>query len=167
MIDLNPVPQNYYQTERAQLIQQSRPEWTDIWYQHQYAVEQHVPPHFLLIQVQAEDIRFLQELPSYEEAGIQKRFRELADKWYEEIGGDSSLTRINSNLNYLRIIKLGERVIPLIIEELEKEPAPWFLALQVLSERDDIGQDTPGDFSKITKAWLDWSKDATPAIQGG
>src|ERR1039457_514510 len=64
------------------------------------------------------------------------KFRHYAAKWKEEIGGDSSLTNATSNMNYLRIIRLGDVAIPLILRELQKEPAPWFIALRAISEDD-------------------------------
>src|ERR1700733_14359961 len=49
---------------------------------------------------------------SDDRSSLEKAFREFADKWYKEISGQSSLSRITSNENYLKIIKLGEGVVP-------------------------------------------------------
>ena len=68
----------------------------------------------------------------------------------------SSVSQIISNKYYLRVIALGKPAIPLIIEDLRKEAAPWFSALSVLTERDDIGRDHRGQFRKIANAWIDW-----------
>lgn len=87
------------------------------------------------------------------------KFRYYAAKWKEEIGGDSSLTNITSNMNYLRIIRIGNEAIPLILRELQQGPAPWFVALRAISEEDSIGRDSPGDFRKMAAAWIQWGKD--------
>lgn len=84
------------------------------------------------------------------------KFRHYAAKWKEEIGGDSSLTNATSNMNYLRIIRLGDVAIPLILRELQKEPAPWFIALRAISEDDSVGRDSPGDFRKKAADWIRW-----------
>lgn len=96
----------------------------------------------------------LQELTEHE-----KKFRYYASKWKDETGGDSSLTNITSNMNYLRIIRIGDEAIPLILRELRREPAPWFVALRAISEDDSIGRDSPGDFRKTAAAWIQWGKD--------
>lgn len=89
----------------------------------------------------------------------ENKFRHYAAKWKEEIGGDSSLTNITSNMNYLRIISIGDEAIPLILQELQREPAPWFVALRAISEEDSVGRDSPGNFRKIAASWIQWGKD--------
>jgi hypothetical protein len=89
----------------------------------------------------------------------QAKFRYYAAKWKHETGGDSSLTNITSNMNYLRIIRIGEEAIPLILQELQRESAPWFVALRAISEDDSVGRDSPGDFRKMAAAWIQWGKD--------
>lgn len=86
----------------------------------------------------------------------ERKFRYYAEKWKEEIGGDSSLTNATSNMNYLRIIKLGDDAIPLILQELKKGPAPWFIALRAISEDDTVGRGSPGDFRKKAADWIQW-----------
>jgi len=89
----------------------------------------------------------------------EAKFRYYASKWKEEIGGDSSLTNITSNMNYLRIIRIGDKAIPFILQELQQEPAPWFVALRAISEDDSVGRDSPGNFRKMAAAWIQWGKD--------
>ena len=90
---------------------------------------------------------------------IERKFREYADKWYAETARDSSLTRITSNVNYLKVIKLGSSVVPLILRELQSpDPAPWFLALRVLTEETNVGREYPGDFRRMAEAWISWGK---------
>ena len=89
----------------------------------------------------------------------EKKFRYYAAKWKDEIGGDSSLTNITNNMNYLRIIRIGDEAIPLILQELQREPAPWFVALRAISEDDSVGRNSPGDFRKMAAAWIQWGKD--------
>ena len=71
-------------------------------------------------------------IPESERARLkepEEKFQYYLSKWKEETGGDSSLTNITSNMNYLRIISLGIEVVPMILRELQREPAPWFVAL--------------------------------------
>lgn len=89
----------------------------------------------------------------------EAKFHYYASKWKEEIGGDSSLTSATSNMNYLRIIRIGEDAIPLILKDLQKHPAPWFIALRAISEDDSIGRGSPGDFRKKAAEWIQWGKE--------
>jgi len=92
----------------------------------------------------------------YDLVTLDQRFKELATKWYQETGATSSITKKTSNINYLKIIALGKPVVPLILNELRRIPAPWFLALGVLTGEMEIGKEFPGDFKKIAAAWVRW-----------
>jgi hypothetical protein len=91
-------------------------------------------------------------------SSLEKDFRKYADKWYAETIRDSSISRMTSNVNYLKVIKLGTPVIPLILRELQSAPAPWFLALRVLTE-EEVGKEYAGNFEKIAEAWVSWGKE--------
>ena len=50
--------------------------------------------------------------------------------------------------------------IPLILRELEKEPAHWFPALKKLSGgQDPVPADRRGDVEAMRRAWLAWGRD--------
>jgi hypothetical protein len=87
---------------------------------------------------------------------LEVRFCSLASRWKAEIGPDSSLSNITNNMNYLRIIAMGEEAIPLILRELQREPAPWFVALRAITGEDSVDRDFPGNFRKKADAWLRW-----------
>jgi hypothetical protein len=89
---------------------------------------------------------------------LSSQFYELASRWREEIGPDSSLSNITSNINYLRVISLGLGVVPFILQDLQREPAPWFVALRAITGNDTIGAEYPGNFKKKAAAWLDWGR---------
>ena len=89
----------------------------------------------------------------------EQKFRYYVAKWKEEIGSESSLTNITNNINYLRIIRIGDDAIPLILGELQRHPAPWFVALRAISEDDSVGRDSPGNFRAMAAAWIQWGKD--------
>ena len=87
---------------------------------------------------------------------LETQFNELVEKWIEETGGESSLSNITSNINYLRIISLGKGVVPLIIEQLKIKPAPWFVALRAITGELNVGKEHSGNFRKIAQAWIEW-----------
>ena len=62
-------------------------------------------------------------------------------------------------MNYLRIISLGWKVVPLILRELQREPAPWFLALRAITGEENVGREHPGNFRGMAEAWLAWGRE--------
>lgn len=90
------------------------------------------------------------------ESPLELEFRSLASAWKSETGEESSLSKITSNINYLRVIALGKAVVPLILKELESEPAPWFVALRALTGNFDVGAQHKGNFRKIADCWIEW-----------
>jgi hypothetical protein len=89
---------------------------------------------------------------------VSGEFRVLAKEWREETGADSSLTRITSHPDYLRIIALGRRAIPLILKELRKQPEPWFVALRAITGEQNIGKQHVGNFAQIAREWIRWGE---------
>lgn len=94
-----------------------------------------------------------------EQMSAEQEFDRLSRKWREDTGAESSLSRITGNMSYLRIISLGWKAVPLILRELEREPAPWFLALRAITGEENVGREQPGNFRRSAEAWLTWGRD--------
>src|SRR4051812_32868375 len=60
---------------------------------------------------------------------IERKFRRLADLWYDETGDSSIVSYKLVHPAYIEIINLGHDVVPFILRELENEEGHWFLAL--------------------------------------
>jgi hypothetical protein len=168
-------PQDYMKSELAHLIKQPRVEWniesvanSETWLAALpviptllNSVPQSIPGnHDMYLEVGARDISFNKQRDIYvSEESLELKFKSFSKRWREEIGGESSLSRITGNVNYLKVINLGKEVIPLILKELQEEPAPWFVALRVLTEEEKVGRDHPGNFRQIADDWIKWGKD--------
>jgi len=59
---------------------------------------------------------------------------------------------------YQRIIGMGEAVVPLILEEMRREPGHWFWALQAITESNPIPPGAFGNVREMTDAWLAWGR---------
>lgn len=62
---------------------------------------------------------------------------------------------------YQRIIGMGDRAVPLILAELEREagdPDHWGWALHAITGDDPIPEEAAGDTVQIARAWLDWGR---------
>ena len=85
-------------------------------------------------------------------------FNVLAERWRNETAHLSSLTKKITHPSYLRIISLGRGALPLILRQLEHEPAYWFVALRALSGEDPVSADKVGNFKATREAWLRWGR---------
>lgn len=87
---------------------------------------------------------------------VGERFKALSDSWQRETLLESSVTRMAMNKAYQQIIGLGMAAVPLILEELRREPNYWFWALTSITGDDPaVGEDTLGG---ATARWLEWGE---------
>ncbi|MBL1153107.1 MAG: hypothetical protein HND43_10295 [Armatimonadetes bacterium] len=87
-----------------------------------------------------------------------KRFAELSATWRSETALFSSALQMATHPAYQEIIGMGKEALPLILRELEVQPAHWFWALRSISGENPIAPAIRGKFSDMTKAWLDWGR---------
>lgn len=90
-----------------------------------------------------------------------QRFRALADKWRQERGITSSITKMVLSPSYQHIIAMGETAVPFILRELESEgddPDHWFWALEMITGADPVPVQAYGDTLQMARVWLEWAK---------
>lgn len=87
-----------------------------------------------------------------------EKFRRLAAAWREGRGPTSSLSEMAMRPEYQQIIGMGRDAVPLILEELQKEPDHWFWALAATTGEDPVPPEHKGKLSEMTKAWLEWGE---------
>jgi hypothetical protein len=92
------------------------------------------------------------------EATVEDRFRRLAAEWKEQSRYLSNTAQMAMLKPYQRIIGLGTPVVPLILEELEREPDQWFWALEAITEVDPVPAEAKGRVRLMAQAWIDWGK---------
>jgi hypothetical protein len=89
---------------------------------------------------------------------IKEEFTELADHWHEETAHLSSPSRITGNDTYLKIISMGNSVIPLILQDLQDRGGDWYRALRILSGTDPVSPEVRGEVPRMKEAWLRWGR---------
>ena len=57
---------------------------------------------------------------------------------------------------YQQIIGLGERALPLIFQELRREPDHWFWALAAITGKNPVPEEDAGDLEAMANDWLSW-----------
>ena len=83
-------------------------------------------------------------------------FRDLVDQWRSETWYKSSISRRVSHPAYLKIIGLGPKAVPWILQELRQEPDYWFAALEAITRENPSPNAT--SFPELRDAWLRWGE---------
>lgn len=99
-----------------------------------------------------------EKLLSPDNTRIGENFVELANRWHEETDHLSSPSRITDNDTYLKIISMGESVIPFILRDLKKRGGDWYRALRILSGTDQVPIEDRGDVPRMKESWLRWGR---------
>ena len=88
---------------------------------------------------------------------MQRDFYRLAAIWKTTTVHWSNITEKCSHPAYRQIIALGPDVLPLIFDELAREPDDWFVALRAYGGR-SRSVTVSADLQETANAWLEWAK---------
>ena len=89
-------------------------------------------------------------------AGQRERFERLRDQWKEQSRYLSNTAQMALLTPYQRIIGMGTAAVPLILEELRREPDHWFWALEAITEENPVSSQDAGRVPAMVTAWLRW-----------
>lgn len=91
------------------------------------------------------------------QAELEPLFEVLAAQWHDEADGLSLTYRKVTHPAYLKIIGLGPRVVPLIVEDLRERGGWWFAALEALTRENPASSLDSGHPEAVKAAWLQWA----------
>jgi hypothetical protein len=89
----------------------------------------------------------------------RERFRRLAADWKDQSRFLSNSAQMAMLRPYQRIIGMGLPVVPLILEELQREPDQWFWALEAITEENPVPAEAAGVVKLMAEAWVNWGRD--------
>ena len=89
---------------------------------------------------------------------LSEIFSDLAIQWKEDTWFLSSSAQISRHPAYRKIIKMGDSAIPLILEDLQRAPDQWFVALGEITGSNPVTEDDSGIVDKMRDAWLQWGR---------
>lgn len=92
------------------------------------------------------------------ERPVRERFRRLVSEWKEQSRYLSNTAQMAMLEPYQRIIGIGESAVPLILEELQREPDHWFWALECITEQNPVRPEAAGLLHLMAQAWIDWGE---------
>jgi hypothetical protein len=91
-------------------------------------------------------------------ADVEDRFRRLAAEWKERSRFLSNTAQMALLWPYQGIIGMGNPVVPLILQELEREPDQWFWALQAITQENPVPPEAAGNVRLMAQGWIEWGK---------
>ena len=93
------------------------------------------------------------------EENSRERFLKLVSEWKDQSRYLSNSAQMALLRPYQRIIGMGLPVVPLILEELQREPDQWFWALEVITEQNPVPPESAGIVRLMAQAWVDWGRE--------
>ena len=97
-------------------------------------------------------------VPTQRDTRLDATFRELAREWRDATLYLSSTTQVIAHPAYRRIVQLGSAVVPLLLEELRREPDHWFAALRELTGENPVAPEDRGNVVAMADAWVRWGE---------
>lgn len=95
----------------------------------------------------------------YSQPDNRMRFSALVQEWRRTRGHSSKIKDLIDNSAYRQIIGMGPPAIPLILEELERQPGHWSPALRAISGEDPIPHSARGRLEQEAAIWLEWGRE--------
>ena len=87
------------------------------------------------------------------------KFERLTREWKSQSEFLSSPTAVAMLPAYQKIIGMGPEIVPLILQELEREPDQWFWALKSITEADPVVPEHAGAVDLMADDWLRWGRE--------
>ena len=90
---------------------------------------------------------------------LAKRFAQLVATWKERMRFSSKIKTMKEHPAFREIVAMGEKAVPLILAELEKNGGFVFLALEEIAGPDPIPQEIYGKIGEMQAAWIAWGRE--------
>lgn len=87
---------------------------------------------------------------------LTELFRDLAREWKERSRALSNTAQMALLDPYQQIIGLGPPAVPLILDELRRDPDQWFWALRAITRENPVPREVAGDVARSAQAWVEW-----------
>lgn len=85
-------------------------------------------------------------------------FNLLAESWRSSTASVASSSAHAMTSDYLRIIGMGERALPLMLEDMRKSPDHWFAALQAITGENPVPEEARGRLAAMADCWISWGE---------
>jgi hypothetical protein len=87
---------------------------------------------------------------------LRDRFARFSAQWKQESQFMSNTAQMALLRSYQSIIGMGDPAVPLILEELRRDPDQWFWALEAITLENPVPPAAAGKVDEMARAWVDW-----------
>jgi len=88
----------------------------------------------------------------------QERFQKLASEWRSQARYMSNVSQMVIMMPYQAIIGMGLAAVPMMLEDLQREPDHWFWALEAITDENPVPEEARGNVKQMAAAWIEWGK---------
>ncbi len=96
---------------------------------------------------------------------VVDKFYALAEQWESEVAGMSSTAQMSQHPAYQEIINMGNKIVPILLSELKKNPLYWLAALTAITGENPVKSEQRGRVKQMASAWIEWGKDRGYTIE--
>jgi hypothetical protein len=93
------------------------------------------------------------------DAEFAQRFAALAARWHEETAHMSRMDMVAAHPAHREIVAMGERVVPLLLADLERNGEHWFMALGEITGAHPVPRENRGRVREMAAAWVAWGRE--------
>jgi len=94
----------------------------------------------------------------YNSEEAKEEFTSLASQWTQDVEGMSSTIEMVKHPAYQKIVRMGQVVVPFLLEDLRQNPLYWLPALRQITQQNPVQPEHRGKIKQMAKAWLNWGK---------
>lgn len=87
---------------------------------------------------------------------LRDRFARFSAQWKQESQFMSNTAQMALLRSYQSIIGMGMAAVPMILEDLRREPDQWFWALESITLENPVPPSAAGKVEEMARAWVEW-----------
>jgi hypothetical protein len=89
----------------------------------------------------------------------EHKFRVLAKAWRNDCQWTSSINEMVSHYAYQEIIGMGPDAIPILLNEMQRDPDHWSWALRAITGENPVKEEHRGNIDLMAQEWVQWGKE--------
>jgi len=86
------------------------------------------------------------------------RFQRLANEWLRDTAFVSDPIEKFMHPAHLKILGMGDKILPLVLREVEKMSGHWFMVLDAISPENPVTPEDQASLERTAQAWVEWGK---------
>lgn len=88
----------------------------------------------------------------------EQRFQQLAREWLRDTAFVSDPIEKFMHPAHMKILGMGEKILPLVLREVERMSGHWFMVLDAISPENPVTPEDQASPERTAHAWVDWGK---------